>query len=114
MNQSPNTDLNRNINRALRDARSLPIVEIRFGKLREKRGRRPKTRSGLQMSNADPPPPFSLPDLDAMYRDMAKACGDSVKCKMCGRIQKVDAAGCLRHGWPKCCGLTMMLNRERV
>ena len=30
-----------------------------------------------------------------------------VWCEQCGRIQKVDPAHCLAHGWPECCGYTM-------
>ena len=54
---------------------------------------------------------FRLPDFDAMYRDMARACGNQVSCRECGRVELVDAAQCLRHGWPKCCGKTMGLNQ---
>ena len=34
-----------------------------------------------------------------------------VWCKTCGREQKVEAAHCLRHGWPTCCkGYTMTID----
>ena len=33
-----------------------------------------------------------------------------VWCKTCGRSQKVNSAGSLRHGWPKCCGYTMTID----
>lgn len=42
--------------------------------------------------------------------DPALARGE-VWCKTCGRIEKVDSAECLRHGWPKCHGATMSLGR---
>ena len=33
-----------------------------------------------------------------------------VWCLKCGRSMKVDAARCLAHGWPKCCGKTMSID----
>jgi hypothetical protein len=33
-----------------------------------------------------------------------------VWCTVCGRMERVDAAHCLRHGWPKCCGYTMTID----
>lgn len=30
-----------------------------------------------------------------------------VWCKTCHRERTVDAAACLRSGWPQCCGYTM-------
>lgn len=33
-----------------------------------------------------------------------------VWCTVCSRSQKVDGADCLRHGWPKCHGLTMTID----
>lgn len=33
-----------------------------------------------------------------------------VWCRTCAREQRVDAADCLRHGWPKCCGHTMTID----
>jgi hypothetical protein len=33
-----------------------------------------------------------------------------VWCATCGRSQRVDAAGALSHGWPKCCGYTMTID----
>lgn len=53
-----------------------------------------------------------LPNLDAMYRDMAASLPDSVRCQECGATQTVDPAHCLRHGWPKCCGATMRLTGD--
>jgi len=32
-----------------------------------------------------------------------------VRCSRCGRLRTVDAAKCLREGWPRCCGGTMEL-----
>ena len=32
-----------------------------------------------------------------------------VECRHCGASQQVDFGRCLRHGWPECCGETMML-----
>lgn len=33
-----------------------------------------------------------------------------VWCRTCRREQRVDSAECLRSGWPKCCGYTMIVN----
>ena len=33
-----------------------------------------------------------------------------VWCRSCGRKQKVIAAACIAHGWPKCCGQTMTID----
>ena len=55
-----------------------------------------------------------LPNFDAMYRDMASSSPQMARgqvwCHSCGNTQKVDSAGCLRHGWPKCCGATMTID----
>jgi hypothetical protein len=57
---------------------------------------------------------MKLPNLDAMYRDMAEAMSNQVKCRHCGTTQAVDPAHCLRHGWPKCCGATMELTTKKA
>ena len=33
-----------------------------------------------------------------------------VWCLECGRTIKINSAGCLTGGWPKCCGYTMSLD----
>jgi hypothetical protein len=33
-----------------------------------------------------------------------------VWCHSCGHTQKVNSAGALRHGWPRCCGQTMSID----
>ncbi len=33
-----------------------------------------------------------------------------VWCRSCGATRRVDAAACLRAGWPKCCGATMTID----
>jgi len=33
-----------------------------------------------------------------------------VWCHNCWKIQNVDAAECLRSGWPKCCDMTMSID----
>ncbi len=33
-----------------------------------------------------------------------------VWCRSCYRSKRVDAADCLKHGWPKCCGHTMTID----
>lgn len=34
-----------------------------------------------------------------------------VWCGRCGRPRTVDAAKCLRDGWPKCCGTTVSIEK---
>jgi len=36
-----------------------------------------------------------------------------VWCARCRRSRKVDAAKCLREGWPKCCSATMGLEKPQ-
>jgi hypothetical protein len=33
-----------------------------------------------------------------------------VWCTVCGRSERANAAGSLKHGWPKCCGYTMTID----
>ena len=33
-----------------------------------------------------------------------------VWCRSCGSSLRVDAAQCLRNGWPRCCGVTMTID----
>lgn len=33
-----------------------------------------------------------------------------VWCKECGATQKVNSAGAVQRGWPKCCGYTMTID----
>lgn len=33
-----------------------------------------------------------------------------VWCLSCGHTKKVDSAGALANGWPKCCGYTMTID----
>lgn len=35
---------------------------------------------------------------------------DQVWCRKCGFTRKVNSAGALAHGWPKCCGQTMTID----
>ena len=37
-----------------------------------------------------------------------------LRCSVCGREDEVDFAHGLRHGWPKCCGYTMTLERTEA
>lgn len=34
-----------------------------------------------------------------------------VWCGRCGRSRAVDAARCLRDGWPRCCSITMSIDK---
>ena len=48
-----------------------------------------------------------------LHRTLADSIGnpDRVYCRKCGRSEPVDAATCLRHGWPKCCAATMTIDK---
>jgi len=35
-----------------------------------------------------------------------------VRCSECGYEKEVDGAVCMKHGWPKCCEVTMALVTE--
>lgn len=50
-----------------------------------------------------------MPDL---HDNLATAIGNPgrVWCRECGGTVTVDAARCLRYGWPKCCGYTMTID----
>jgi hypothetical protein len=37
-----------------------------------------------------------------------------IHCRTCGRVEKVDSAHCLAHGWPECCGATMSLGEPET
>lgn len=43
----------------------------------------------------------------AAYPKLAKG---QVWCRRCGASMRVDAAGALARGWPKCCGYTMTID----
>lgn len=49
----------------------------------------------------------------ALYDEIANShpslLAGKVVCARCGKGRTVDAARCLREGWPKCCGGTMRL-----
>ncbi len=36
-----------------------------------------------------------------------------VYCRKCGRVERVNYARCLTHGWPKCCGETMTVDAPK-
>lgn len=54
--------------------------------------------------------PEQLSEIPALARGQ-------VWCRTCAATRAVDAAACLRSGWPKCCGATMTIDppaeRER-
>jgi len=39
--------------------------------------------------------------------------GGRVFCPKCKTFRTVDAAKCLQHGWPRCCGATMSLHNPK-
>jgi hypothetical protein len=52
----------------------------------------------------------------ALHRSLADSIGNpkACWCVICDREQAIDAAHCFRHGWPKCCGMTMTTDRARL
>lgn len=52
----------------------------------------------------------------ALYDEIARShpslLDGRVVCGRCGQTRVVDAARCLREGWPKCCGQTMSLETK--
>lgn len=50
----------------------------------------------------------------SMYDDMAASHPSlrrgMVWCRTCYRMERVNSANALRHGWPKCCGATMTID----
>lgn len=40
------------------------------------------------------------------HPDLARG---EVQCDKCGRLERVNSAGCMERGWPECCGETMRL-----
>ncbi|MGY3393403.1 hypothetical protein ACVWW6_005994 [Bradyrhizobium sp. USDA 3311] len=48
-----------------------------------------------------------------LYEEIARShpslLNGKVFCARCGKPRQVDAAKCLRDGWPKCCGCSMSL-----
>lgn len=53
-------------------------------------------------------------NVDKIYEDAKRAnsklARGRVWCHNCGASRKVDAAKCLRRGWPKCCGEIMSID----
>lgn len=48
---------------------------------------------------------------DKLTASHEKLAAGDIYCPICRREYKVDAAQCFIHGWPKCCGITMLLGR---
>lgn len=53
----------------------------------------------------------------ALYDEIARAHPSLMRgrvwCGRCGKTRAVDAARCLREGWPKCCEATMGLEKPK-
>lgn len=47
---------------------------------------------------------------EALAKSHSKLSRGRVWCRKCSRSQSVDAADCLRRGWPECCGETMTID----
>lgn len=46
---------------------------------------------------------------DAIAASHPSLLSGKVWCGRCGKSRTVDAARCLREGWPKCCGVTVSI-----
>jgi hypothetical protein len=46
----------------------------------------------------------------AIAADVPQIARGKVWCTTCGRMQAVNGAHALRHGWPECCGYTMTID----
>jgi len=53
--------------------------------------------------------PMTTPH-DILTASHPKLARGEVWCRKCGAHQKVNAAGALARGWPKCCGETMTID----
>jgi hypothetical protein len=53
---------------------------------------------------------------ERLATDIPQLARGMVWCTVCGRSQRVNSAGALQNGWPKCCGYTMTIDspEERV
>lgn len=53
-----------------------------------------------------------------LYEEIARShpslLNGKVFCGRCGKPRQVDAARCLRDGWPKCCGATVSLQKAKA
>lgn len=47
---------------------------------------------------------------DSIAQAVPQIARGKVWCIACRRVQLVDGADALRHGWPKCCGSTMTID----
>lgn len=47
---------------------------------------------------------------EQVVADVPKLQRGRVWCHRCGATRDVDAAACLRRGWPRCCGATMSID----
>lgn len=54
-----------------------------------------------------------IKNTNGLYTKLAEAIGDPkfVQCRTCKRSRPVNAAYCFKHGWPKCCGYTMTIDK---
>lgn len=47
---------------------------------------------------------------DSIAQAVPQIARGKVWCVACKRMQHVDGADALRHGWPQCCGATMTID----
>jgi hypothetical protein len=56
---------------------------------------------------------MKLPNINGFWADVAaipQIARGQVWCRTCGKMQRVDGVGAMKHGWPMCCGQTMTIN----
>lgn len=57
---------------------------------------------------------YSVGEALSLHEKLAEAhpslARGQVWCRSCGFTRRVDSAGALRNGWPKCCGYTMTID----
>jgi len=50
---------------------------------------------------------------NSIVNDVPQLKRGKVWCTICGKSMKITATGCLRSGWPKCCGYTMTIDSPK-
>lgn len=56
---------------------------------------------------------FAMNKAERVYAEIGKIpqiARGRVWCHRCGNTMQVNGVGCVRHGWPRCCGETMSID----
>ena len=48
--------------------------------------------------------------IEKLAKEIPQLARGQVWCKTCKRTQRVNSADAMRHGWPKCCSMTMTID----